>query len=735
PALTAQRFLPDPDGPPGSRRYRTGDLATPAPDTTPATTGPATTTATGPAPGPAPGAGAPRELHYLGRTDHQIKLRGFRIEPAEIERVLLTHPTVHAATVILNPHTPHHPQLAAYTVHTTNPNPGHDTETTLTDLRTHLATHLPTHMIPTTITPLPALPTTPNGKLDPTQLPPPTTTPQQPVSVVDLTSLGDSSAERTLRAVWAAVLGVPEHRIGPDDNYFALGGDSITALRLIAEARTAGVPLSVEQLFLHPTIGELASAMGDIEAPEARASEATASEASGSADGVTSASAGVLAALDPALVPEGVEAAYPLADLQLGILYHVELSDDARLYHDLTSVRVTSAWDEAALRRALDVLCERHEILRTSFDLAEFAEPMQLVHRVATVPLEVEEAMGVTDEGDQESRLRAWWDRESATAFDLAAPPLLRAHVLRWSADTFQLSLSVHHVLLDGWSFSRFTTELLVEYDNQLGSADRPLERMPKIRYRDFVAAEQRLRDSREARTFWRDLLTGVEPLSVPEPDRGRGQDDPATLLMLPVELAAGARRVADELGVPVKSVYLAAHLWALGTWRGVTDVVSGLCGNGRPETEGADLLLGLFLNVLPVRIGVGAGTWADLVRAVFDAERRHLPFRAYPLARIQRDFGRPPFAVMFNYTDFHASDVLHGLRHLTVDGWRYEDRTNFPVLVEVNRLQGGEGVELSVRVDPDETSPAGGARVAELFVQALTALTDDVKHPVSGPS
>ncbi|MFE9455206.1 AMP-binding protein, partial [Streptomyces sp. NPDC006739] len=159
PALTAQRFLPDPDGPPGTRRYHTGDLATTHP-----TTG---------------------ELHYLGRSDHQIKLRGFRIEPAEIERVLLTHPAVHAAAVILNPHTPHHPQLAAYTVltptHTTHTdtngthtNGTHtdatDTATTLTHLRTHLTTHLPTHMIPTTITPLPTLPTTPNGKLDPTRL-------------------------------------------------------------------------------------------------------------------------------------------------------------------------------------------------------------------------------------------------------------------------------------------------------------------------------------------------------------------------------------------------------------------------------------------------------------------------------------------------------------------------------------------------------------------------------------
>ncbi|WP_406009280.1 amino acid adenylation domain-containing protein [Streptomyces sp. NBC_00637] len=178
PALTAQRFLPDPDGPPGSRRYRTGDLAATSTTTHNTahntgstgdnTTGGTSTVIT---------AGHDTELHYLGRTDHQIKLRGFRIEPAEIERVLLTHPAVHAATVILNPHTPHHPQLAAYTVLTT---PHHHTDTTLTDLRTHLTHHLPTHMIPTTLTPSPPSPPPPTANSTPPDSPHPPPQPNTP---------------------------------------------------------------------------------------------------------------------------------------------------------------------------------------------------------------------------------------------------------------------------------------------------------------------------------------------------------------------------------------------------------------------------------------------------------------------------------------------------------------------------------------------------------------------------
>ncbi|WTX92654.1 non-ribosomal peptide synthetase [Streptomyces sp. NBC_00637] len=253
PALTAQRFLPDPDGPPGSRRYRTGDLATTSTSTTHNTgstthsTGDNTTHGTD----TVITAGHDTELHYLGRTDHQIKLRGFRIEPAEIERVLLTHPAVHAATVILNPHTPHHPQLAAYTVLTT---PHHHTDTTLTDLRTHLTHHLPTHMIPTTLTPLPALPTTPNGKLDPTRLPPPTTTTQHPATT---RKEPRDAVETTLVELFSEVL--PEQSVGIEDSFFDLGGDSLLAMRVMARVRRAfGVDLRVGALLEAPSVEGLA---------------------------------------------------------------------------------------------------------------------------------------------------------------------------------------------------------------------------------------------------------------------------------------------------------------------------------------------------------------------------------------------------------------------------------------------------------------------------------------------
>ncbi|MEU5902640.1 MULTISPECIES: condensation domain-containing protein [Streptomyces] len=519
----------------------------------------------------------------------------------------------------------------------------------------------------------------------------------------------DEMFER-LEDVWLRVLG--RDAIGADDNFFALGGDSIIAIRLVAEARAAGLEFGVEEVFLHPTLGELArAAAGPGETP---------AEAGGvpqdAGPPMTS-----LTDLDPGLVPQGVEDAYPLSSLQLGILYHCELSEDAGLYHDLTGVRVTGPWDEAALRGALADLVARHDILRTSFELADFQEPVQLVHSTATVPVETEDLRGLGGP-EQRRALDAWWRRESATPFDVTAAPLLRIHVGLLDDRSFRLSLSVHHVLLDGWSFARLATELLIAYDHRIGGDG--LAPMPASRYRDFVAAERRAARDTASRSYWSELLKGMRPLALPEPSGTAADADACELVEeVPAELADGAQRVSAALGVPVKSVFLAAHLWAMGQLCDAGDVVTGLCGNGRPETAGADLVLGVFLNVVPVRVQVTDHSWKGLVQAAFDAEREHLPHRSYPLARVTKELGQAPFEAMFNYTDFHVFGAAESLRRITADGWSFADRTNFPVLVEVNRLQERTAYELSIRVDPAEVAADVPARLRELWTNALSAI------------
>ncbi|MFC8278439.1 amino acid adenylation domain-containing protein, partial [Streptomyces sp. NPDC057271] len=215
-ALTAERFVADPYGSPGSRMYRTGDLVRRRAD------------------------GA---VEYLGRTDHQVKIRGFRIELGEIETVLAGHPDVAACAVIAHPTASGGRQLVAYVVAAAGRSPGHDA------LHAHLAAVLPDYMLPSSYTALEALPVTVNGKLDHRALPAP--------DLATGTGRGPRTAlEELLCRLYSEVLGVAQ--VGIDDNYFALGGDSITSVQLANRARQAGVEFTLKDVFTCPTIAALA---------------------------------------------------------------------------------------------------------------------------------------------------------------------------------------------------------------------------------------------------------------------------------------------------------------------------------------------------------------------------------------------------------------------------------------------------------------------------------------------
>jgi amino acid adenylation domain-containing protein len=691
PELTEQRFVPDPFGAPGERLYRSGDLAVRRED---------------------------GELEYRGRIDHQVKLNGFRIELGEIERALLDQPGVRAAACVLREDTPGLPRLVGYVV----PAPGQE-EPRPDQLREALGVRLPAHMLPAVVIPLAELPLTGNGKLDRDRLP-------TPESLRTVSSLPGATgprtpAERTLATVWRQVLGVPGP--GVDDNFFALGGDSLRAVRVAALAREAGLPVSVEQIFLHPSVAALAAAAG------------TPDESPAPVPATCSTS---LAGLDPSQVPAGTVDAYPTAAMQLGILYECEFAEDesAGLYHDLISVRVDGPFDRPALERALAALTARHAVLRTAFRLGTFREPMQLVAGSARIPLTAEDhGTGRPDAKTHEHLLRSWWDREKQDPFDTERAPLVRCHVLRTDEDGFQLSLAVHHAILDGWSLALLTTELLLAYEGELrpGTAGPALPPAPAARYRDFVAAEQRAQADPASREWWERLLRQEgEPAELPLDPDGAAEDEFAFRTPLPEDLDTALDATAARLGLPVKSLFLAAHAGALAQLTATARTVTAVQVNGRLEEPGSDRVLGLLLNMVPLHLTV-RGTWAELADAAFDAERARQPHRRYPLAALQQltGPGAPLFHVAFNYTDFHTFDDLDALRAIRPRDWWFSDRHSFPLMVEITRTPHTGRRALAVTLGADSPYAGTGARLGRLVLQALHAIAADPYAPVSGTS
>ncbi|WP_431266593.1 amino acid adenylation domain-containing protein [Roseateles chitinivorans] len=407
--LTQQRFLSDPfSGQAGARMYRTGDLARWRDD---------------------------GSLEYLGRNDHQVKIRGFRIELGEIEARLASCEGVRDAAVLPRDDEAGQKRLVAYlTAH-----PGH--ELSAAQLRSHLSTMLADYMVPSAFVVLAALPLTSNGKLDRQALPAPDTA---ALATHDYVAPA-TPTEALLCETWCEVLGLA--RVGVNDNFFDVGGDSIRSIAIVAKARDRGLTLAIVDLFKSPTIRGLAQAL---------ASSGTAASVDESQVQLSDA--------DRQLLPAHVEDAYPVTLLQMGMVFHNAHDEAAGLYHDVTSHQLTlTAWDPAAMQAVLAAMVRRHPALRTAFDLHRYSEPMQVVHVDASLPLQVFDIQHL-DADAQNRQIAAFMQQEHQTRFALEAPPLLRVFVHLRSADSIQITLSFHHAILDGWSLAALQTGLVNAY-------------------------------------------------------------------------------------------------------------------------------------------------------------------------------------------------------------------------------------------------------------------------------
>ncbi len=420
-----------------------------------------------------------------------------------------------------------------------------------------------------------------------------------------------------------------------------------------------------------------------------------------------------------------IEDAYPLAALQAGMLYHSELEPDSPTYHDLMTVTLRGALDVPALTGALAGVAAGHPVLRTSFDLTGFSEPLQLVHDTATIPLEVADLRSDGDGPDGDGpreRLAAWREAEKHTGFDWSSPPLLRAYAHVLDDDEFALSLSFHHAVLDGWSVAALVTELLGRYAARGSREPAP----PRALFRDLVAAERAAVGSAAAREFWRDRVEDAPESRLPRlPGFPAGGPRAAEVVAVPVphETVAALERQSRELRVPLRTTLLAAYVTALGLVTGEREVMTGVLSHGRPETEGGGEVLGLFLNTLPLRVRLDADDRADragLVRRVFEAEVAAVPYRRYPLFEIQRIAGRSPLLdTLFDFRDFHVYGGLSG-DGVAITGQEFFEQTDMPCTVAFVRVPGG-GLTLTVSYDASQFPAEQMESLAGRVIDALT--------------
>ena len=576
PGLTAERLVPDPfAAEPGARLYRTGDLARRGEDGT---------------------------LEFVGRVDFQLKLRGFRVEPEEVERALAAHPAVREAVVV-----PRDERLVAYVV------AEEEAEADPRELRTYLRARLPEYMVPAVVVPLDALPLTRHGKVDRRALPAPEHAAEERRDGAPATP-----AQEILAGVWAEVLGM--ERVGVHDDFFALGGHSLRAMQVVSRAREIfGVDLPLTALFEAPTVAGLAEAV---------------EQAAGTP-------------LPPVRRREG-DAPVPLSFAQQRLWVLDQLEPESPVYNIPMALRLEGELDAGALQGALSELAARHEALRTVFPLAGGA-PVQRVLPPAPLPLPVEDAAGLAPDA-LERRVHA----EVRAPFDLARGPLLRARLLRLGQREHVLLLVMHHIVSDGWSLRLLFTELSALYGAFLRGEPSPLARVP-VQYADHALWQrEHLRGEtlRRELAWWRGALAGAPPaleLPAERPKAAPGERGAVHRFRVDAELAARARGWSRAEGVTLFMALLAAYQLLLARESGADDVVVGtpVAGRTRPEVEG---VVGFFVNTLALRVRLGGDpTVREVLARVREAalgayRHQELPFdKLVEELRPERRPGRAP--------------------------------------------------------------------------------------------
>ena len=628
-------------------------------------------------------------LEYLGRSDHQVKIRGHRVELGEIEAQIQQTAGDIDVAVIPEPG-PANDRLIAFVAGASRP---------FTDLREELRRDLPDYMIPVRWIAIDAIPVLPNGKRDTAGLQ--ASAIEQSECIPAASGNGRAAGvQRAFSAVLACTF------VGPDDNFFALGGDSMRAVRLRSVVEDElNLTFAIEDLYTHPTPAALAPRLGCSAAPDAVAPFSLVSPA------------------DRERLPDAVVDAYPLTSMQQGILYQFAKDQSSTVYRVVTSVAVPQQYDAERLRRSCDLVFERHPQLRISVDLTSYSEPLQLVH--ATVDIPIDEIRDLEDFDEEEvcRRLDAFVDEARSADFDLERPPLIRFAVHPLGPRGFQLTAVEHHVVLDGWSDVLLIEEIVAAFgDDVLPSA-------PVTTFADYVALERQRSIEPTSREFWSAELHDARLPQIFGRRPVAETDVRNEIARFPIAISAvtseGIQKLASRHGVSLRTVFVAAHVLAVAVASGQNDVLTGVIANARPETADADRLIGVFLNTLPLHVQTHDRSVSELFAELRKWDARVVPHRYVPFGILERDLrgdihlGDLPTYV--NFMDFRRADYQDV--PVRMNDVRAVADTNFPAAVDFlftddaecsGWIDGNLGV-----FSADELS-----RLAALHERALEALT-----------
>jgi aryl carrier-like protein len=665
-------------------------------------------------------------LEFLGRRDDQVKIRGFRIELGEIGAKLTEHTGVREAVVLAREDQEGGKRLVAYV--TAEAAESLDME----ELRTHVAAALPEYMVPAAYVQLPAFPLTPNGKLDRKALP----APDFDAYVTRKYEAPVGEVESTLARIWAEVLKL--ERVGRNDNFFELGGHSLLAVTLIERMRRADLQVDVRALFATPTLMGLAAMVGG----ENRAVTAPPNLIPPGCDAITPAMLPLLnfsqADIDKIVnsVPGGagnVQDIYPLAPLQEGFLFHHLLEREGDVYLSPTLLGFDSRERLDRYAAALQAVIERHDILRTSVFWEDLPEPVQAVWRYA--PLVLEEVSFDPAVGDIAGQLRARFDPRHHR-LDVRRAPMWYCYIAEDPPNHRWLVLDLmHHLIGD-----HVTLEVMHQ-EVQAVLLDHTTELPKPVPFRNFIAQARLGVSHKEHQAFFRRMLGDVDVPTAPfglTDVRGNGRNVAVAHRDVSPDLSQRLRTRVRSLRVSAASVYHLAWAMVLAQVCRRDEVTFGTVMSGRLQGgEGANRVMGVFINTLPLRIRLGDESVQASVRKTHELLIQLMRHEHAPLASAQRcsrvRAPAPLFTSLLNYRHVVVEDGKSN-ENSEISPWAgmeflgQGERSNYPLYLLINDL--GERLCFDLQAD-GSIDPEG---VCDLLYASLNALIEGLEQAPTTP-
>ena len=687
PDTSAAAFVPHPFQP-GARFYRTGDLGRYRPDGT---------------------------IDYLGRRDHQIKIRGHRIELGEIESRLRACTGVHDAAVIARKD--RHGEMEVFACWVPSPT-DEQVLSSAAQLRRELAAHLPQSMVPAHFLMLDTLPVNANGKIDRKAL---AAMPLMEGNLATERSDTPSTAtEHALHGIWSALLA--HTQIGRDDNFFHLGGHSLLATRVMARVRTQfDCDLPLRTIFEAPTLRELAAR---IDQTRQHSQEAHAQE--------------------PPLLPVDRSMPLPLSFSQQRLWFLDQLQPGLALYNMPGGLHVRGDLDIGALEDALNDLVARHEVLRTTFDTIDSAT-VQCIADADTEPARVPFSfcdLTVLPALERESAARHLAGTQAQRPFDLRTPPMLRAHLLRLNAREHWLLLTMHHIASDAWSTGIVVRELAACYRARRSGTPPSLPALP-VQYADYAVWQRaRLQEPMRQRqlAYWRERLNGAPalldlPTDHPRPavQSTRGgrvtfEIDPA--LTAALHALCRSTHTTHTTHTTLFVTLSAAFALLLSRYSGQSDICIGTPVTSR-QRQALENLIGFFVNTLVLRLKVdGQHAFTGLLeqtRETVLAAHAHqdLPFEQLveALQPERHPSHSPLFQVMFVLENVAASDSVWQDAELRAEPLELELSTGARFDLTLHITERKDRCQASLEYNADLFEHDTIARMGRHYCQLLQAI------------